>query len=252
MEIEKSIINTPLNIIRTTNQNYIMKKISIFLLALLGISFSNCGQESLNQIQITPEELMSWQTFDKGRRTINGDELIVEEIEGSNGYFIISPEVLKDEFVLKYKVKALSSSTVLINLFSVTQEGNSETFELPPETSSPSEVWQWRTTMKHYNLTFNNKSHGTKPFFFKNKSPYALGFRERLPENIMETDKWYSVEIGKKAGRVWFKLNDVFHFDIADCQPLKGGRLIFRISGTTGENVILAKAAYKDIMLSYE
>ena len=64
--------------------------------------------------------------------------------------------------------------------------------------------------------------------------------------------EWYLVEIGKNENRLWFKLNGTTHFDIEDCHPLNGGRLIFRISGTTGENVIFAKAAYKDIVISYE
>ena len=38
-----------------------------------------------------------------------------------------------------------------------------------------------------------------------------------------------------------------------DLYPLhQKGRLIFRISGTTGEKVIFAKAAFKDIVISYE
>lgn len=225
-------------------------KITFF--ALLGAMLSSCGQTSSREVQITPEELATWQTFDKGKTTIIGNELIVEEIEGSNGYFMISPKLFEKDFILSYKVKALSESTVLINLFSVTQEEGGQVFALPAKTATPQEVWQWRTQMKHYNLTFNNRSHGIKPFFFKNNSPYSRGFYQTLPENIMEVDHWYTVEIGKKANRLWFKLNDTTYFDIEDCNPFGGGRLIFRISGTTGENVIFAKAAYKDIVISYE
>ena len=68
----------------------------------------------------------------------------------------------------------------------------------------------------------------------------------------MEIGQWYDVEIGKKENRLWFKLNDKVHFDVEDCSSFKGGRLIFRISGTTGEKTIFAKAAFKDIVISYE
>ncbi|WP_350286705.1 hypothetical protein [uncultured Croceitalea sp.] len=226
------------------------KKAIVF--ALMGALVSGCAQTNLEQKRITPEELSTWQTFDKGKSTVNGDELIVEETEGSDGYFMISPNLFEEDFTLNYKVKALSASTVLINLFSVTQNHSDTAFVLPPDTSTPREVWQWRTEMAHYNLTFNNSSHGITPFFFKNNSPYSKGFHQSLPENIMEVGEWYSVEIGKKENRLWFKLNDTIHFDVEDCNPLLRGRLIFRISGTTGENVIFAKAVYKDIVISYE
>ena len=219
------------------------------LFILMGAVLFGCGQTTQQQ-HISPEELSAWQTFDKGKTSINGDELIVEEIEGSDGYFMISPNLFDKDFVLQYKVKALSKSTVLINLFSANQ--SNETFTLPPDTATPQEVWQWRTEMSHYNLTFNNRSHGITPFFFKNNSPRSRGFHQSLQENVMEVGKWYSVEIGKKENRLWFKLNDTIYFDIEDCDPLGGGRLIFRISGTTGETVIFAKAAYKEIVINYE
>lgn len=226
------------------------KKITLF--AFWCILLSGCAQTHSQQEQISPEELATWQTFDKGKSTVQGDELIVEETEGSDGYFMISPKVFDKDFVLSYKVKALSESTVLINLFSVSQNEAGETFTLPPDTATPREVWNWRTEMKHYNLSFNNRSHGNKPFFFKNISPYSKGFHQSLPENIMDVGEWYAVEIGKKENRLWFKLNNEIYFDVEDCNPLAGGRLIFRISGTTGENTILAKAAYKDIVILYE
>ncbi|WP_422862018.1 family 16 glycoside hydrolase [Flagellimonas sp. W118] len=228
------------------------KKVRLMLSMVLAGTLYNCAQTNPNRELITPEQLSKWQTFDKGKSTVNGNELIVEETKGSDGYFLISPNILKKDFILKYMVKALSESTVLINLFSVTQNQGDQTFELPPNTSTPQEVWQWRTEMKHYNLTFNNRSHGIKPFFFKNNSPYSRGFHENLPGNIMETGEWNSIEIGKKENRLWFKLNDKIYFNVEDCEPLGEGRLIFRISGTTGENVILAKAAFKDIVISYE
>ncbi len=152
-------------------------RLQIALITLLSATAFSCGQK---KEQITPEELATWQTFDKGKSTIQGDELIVEEIEGSDGYFLISPKVYETNFTLTYKVKALSESTVLITLFSVLQEGDNRTFSVPSESATPREVWNWRSGMKHYNLTINNRSHGITPFFFKNVPPSSRGFNERL------------------------------------------------------------------------
>ncbi len=222
-------------------------------MAMIGIlstmNFSHC--QSVKE-EITPKELATWQTFDKGKSTVQDDMLIVEETEGSDGYFLISPKLYPKDFVLNYKVKALSKSSVLINLFCVLQEGSNTRFNLPEENATPREVWDWRTAMKHYNLTYNNRSHGNTPFFFKNTAPNSIASREKLDENIFEVGQWYEVEVGKKEHRVWFKLNNKIQFDFEDASPLEGGRLIFRISGTTGDKVIFAKAAIKDIVISYE
>lgn len=222
------------------------------LISMVILSVITFGCEQTKKVKITPEELATWQTFDKGKSTVQDDMLIVEETEGSDGYFLISPKLYPKDFTLNYKVKALSESTVLINLFSVLQDGDNSSFSLPPNTSTPREVWDWRTAMKHYNLTYNNRSHGNTPFFFKNTEPNSIASREKLDENIFEVGRWYDVEVGKKDNRVWFKLNNKIHFDIEDPNPLKGGRLIFRISGTTGGKIIFAKAAFKDIVISYE
>ncbi|WP_350292937.1 family 16 glycoside hydrolase [uncultured Croceitalea sp.] len=228
------------------------KTTNIIVLALLGTMISSCAQSNGGKEQIAPEELTTWQTFDKGKTTVQGDELIVEETEGSDGYFMISPKKYADDFTLTYKVKAMSESTVLITLFSVTQNDGVEGFQLPAHTATPREVWNWRSEMEHYNLTINNSSHGNTPFFFKNVNPNFRGFYQNLKENIMKVGQWYDVEIGKKENRLWFKLDNKTYFDVEDCNPFSGGQLIFRISGTTGEKVIFAKAAFKDIVISYE
>lgn len=225
-------------------------RIQIALITMLSSMVFSCGQN--NKEEITPEEFATWQTFDKGKTTAQDDMLIVEETEGSDGYFLISPKEYKTDFTLTYKVKALSESTVLITLFSVLQEGDEGTFSVPPISATPREVWDWRSSIKHYNLTINNRSHGITPFFFKNVPPSSRGFNERLGENIMEVGEWYAIEIGKQQNRLWFKLNGETFFDVKDEDPYQKGRLIFRISGTTGEKVIFAKAAFKDIVISYE
>lgn len=225
-------------------------KAQLIAMVILSVVTFGCGQNHTEEI--TPEELATWQTFDKGKSTIEDNMLIVEETEGSDGYFLISPKKYESDFKLTYKVKALSESTVLITLFSVVQESDDGTFSVPEVSATPRQVWDWRSGMKHYNLTINNRSHGITPFFFKNIPPSSRGFNERLGENIMEVGEWYDVEIGKQQNRLWFKLNGETFFDVKDENPYQKGRLIFRISGTTGENTIFAKAAFKDIVISYE
>lgn len=191
-----------------------------------------------------------WQTLDKGKTSIIDGAVIMEETAGADGYFLISPEVYSGDYVMNYKVKALSESSVLITLFSASQKENPDQLKVPAQHSSPQEIWKWRSNMQHYNLTFNNISHGYRPFFFKNLTPETKGFNELLDENIATVGVWHDVEIGKSDSRVWFKLDGKEIFNVQDADPLETGHLIFRISGTTGAKTILAKAAIKDLVIS--
>ena len=67
----------------------------------------------------------------------------------------------------------------------------------------------------------------------------------------MKTEQWYDVEIGKKDSKLWFKLDNELIFEQTDMTALSKGHLIFRISGTTGEKVVLAKVALKDLIITY-
>ena len=204
------------------------------------------------QEAFTAKNLASWQTYGIGKTTIQNDELIVEETDGSDGFFLISPKPYVGDITMTYQVKALSESAVQIVLFSASDKGESQTLTLPSSNDlTPREVWTWRTTLEHYNLTFNNKSHGIKPFFIKNISPYEKGFRLDQSENVMIPGQWYDVKIIKKGTQVKFTLNDKVIFETKDYEPLAGGHIMLRISGTTGENIVFAKAAYKNFILTH-
>lgn len=223
----------------------------IILLKLTLLAFVQTELNAQEQIKITARELSQWFTLDKGKTSIDGDALVMEETAGADGYFLISPEAYSGDYVISYQVRAMSESSVLITLFSASQPANPDGLKLPAKDSTPQEFWTWRSNMQHYNLTFNNSSHGLSPFFFKNLSPLSRGFYDRLPENIATVGKWHAVEIGKKGSRIWFKMDGKEYFNVQDCDPLRAGHLIFRISGTTGEKVILAKAAIKDLSITF-
>ncbi len=220
----------------------------IFVLILTGCE-SSIGIED----KITSEELLTWKTLGKGKTSIQHQEFIMEEIDSSDGFFLIGPKSYQGDMVLQYKIKALSEASVLIVLFSASD--SSETLELtiPQENSKNEDIWKWRREMNHYNLTFNNKSHGYTPFFYKNISSLERDFHLRKQDNIMKPNQWVTVEIGKKKGKVWFSLNDDIVFEHTDMPSLLGGHVIFRISGGTikGKN-ILAKASIKDLTIHHQ
>lgn len=212
--------------------------------------FMSCSYKPRER-SISVEELSSWPTYGIGEVALEGNEIILTETQGSDGFFLISPNKLAKDLVIRYQVKPMSESSVLITLFSATQTGTNEQLALPPVDATPMEVWQWRSKMKHYNLTFNNSSHGNNPFFFKNLNPNKRGFHQWLSENIATAGEWHDVEIGRENNNVWFKLNGITYFEIAECDPLAEGHLLLRISGTSGDSPIFAKAAFRNLIISY-
>lgn len=220
--------------------------ITTIFLTLIQFSYAQ------KQEAFTPKDLANWQTYGIGKTSVQNDELIVEETDGSDGFFLISPKPYVGDVIMTYKVKAMSESAVQIVLFSASDQGESLALTIPTSNDlTPREVWTWRTTLEHYNLTFNNKSHGIKPFFFKNISPTEKGFRLDQSENVMVPGQWYDVKIVKKGTLITFTLNGKVIFEAKDTEPLTGGHIMLRISGTTGNNIIFAKAAYKDFVLTH-
>ncbi|MBO3697164.1 DUF1961 family protein [Roseivirga sp. E12] len=226
---------------------------SIILFSLFHFGYAQ-NQQTKTPVReaFSVQELANWQTYGIGKASVSNGELILEETAGSDGLFLVSPKSYDGAITINYKVKAMSESSVQIVLFSASDAGESMALTLPSSNDlTPREVWTWRTTLEHYNLTFNNRSHGIKPFFFKNISPYEKGFRLDQKENVMETQRWYNVEIIKGDSTIKFTLDDKVIFEVKDHEPLAGGHIMLRISGTTGDKVIFAKAAYKDFVLTH-
>lgn len=225
--------------------------LTIVLISILMIT--SCKSNDFIENKISSQELSQWKTIGKGKTSIKDHEFIFEEIDSSGGFFLVSPKSYQGDMVLQYKIKGLSKASVLIVLFSASDTAETIELTLPKKNANTEDIWEWRREMNHYNVTFNNKSHGYTPFFYKNISSLERDFHLRKQENIMNHNQWVSVEIGKKENRVWFSLNDIVIFERTDHNPLLGGHLIFRISGTTTqEESILAKASIKDLMIYHQ
>ena len=202
--------------------------------------------------KIPLEQLATWRSLDKGQVSIKDDYLVLEELPGSDGYFLVSPENYEGDVIVQYKLKPISESSVMIVLLSASDNAESLELKLPSADAKPEEFWDWRSSMNHYNITFNNESHNYKPFMYKNINQQERGFNLRVNENVVKPGSWYDIETGVVDGRIWLKIDGEYIFNHTDPEPLKGGHIIFRISGTNGENVILAKSAIKSLVIHHK
>ncbi|EZH73337.1 hypothetical protein ATO12_20260 [Aquimarina atlantica] len=232
-----------------------MKINSFFLTVILIfiLIITACKPDNFVEEKISSQELSEWETIGKGKTLIKDHEFVFEEIDSSDGFFLVSPKSYRGDMVIQYKIKALSKASVLIVLFSASDTSETIQLTLPENNVTAEDIWEWRREMNHYNLTFNNESHGYTPFFYKNISSLERGFHLSKQENIMKPNEWVTVEIGRKENKVWFSLNDSIIFERVDYNPLLGGHILFRISGaSTQEETILAKASIKDLMIYHQ
>lgn len=228
--------------------SFLSTVILIFILMITG-----CEPNDFVEEGISSQELSKWKTIGKGKTSIKDHEFVFEEIDSSDGFFLVSPKSYQGDMVIQYKIKALSKASVLIVLFSASDTKETIQLTLPEKNAAAEDIWEWRRKMNHYNVTFNNKSHGYTPFFYKNVSSLERDFHLRKQENVMNHNQWVSVEIGKKENKVWFSLNDSIIFERTDYNPLLGGHILFRISGaSTQEETILAKASIKDLTIYHK
>lgn len=224
----------------------------IMLLAVFTFSCTDKKEGKLHAESVSPLELANWKALDLGQTSVENDYLILEELPGAGGYFLVSPENYTGDVIVNYQLQALSESSVMILLLAASDNGQTNQLTLPPPNADAQEFWDWRSKMNHYNITFNNESHGFTPFMYKNINELERGFHIRKTANVMKPGRWYDIEAGRVKDKVWLKVDGEFVFNYHDPAPLLGGHLIFRISGTSGENVILAKSAIRSLVIHHE
>ncbi len=225
-------------------------KITLKIAILLICSSINAQDK---ESRITLDNLVKWKTYGEGNVKIKENALQLSEISESSGLFLISPKSYEGDLTISYKAKALTETSVIITLFSVLDSLNATTLTIPKPGLSGSDQWKWRSSLSHYNLTFNNKSHGITPFLFKNISSLEKDFHLKAAKNSMSPNEWYAVKIVKKNNEIIFKLNDTIIFKKEDCNPLKKGHILFRISGgSTTDNTLLAKIMIKDVIILHQ
>lgn len=105
---------------RKTKIIFLIATLFIFLIAVLFTRhsiFSQFRSDGLIIEKITARELTTWKTLDKGKASTEDDILFVEEVNGLDDAFFISPKSYRGDLTIRYSTKALSESSVMIMLF---------------------------------------------------------------------------------------------------------------------------------------
>jgi hypothetical protein len=138
--------------------------------------------------------------------------------------------VYENDVIVRYRVLALTSPTVLVALLSISDQGESNELTVPGDFDGS--LGLFVREKENYFFAFKNGPHNVTPFV--RKSPSTGESLGTANENSMIAGVYYHVEVGKQQGKLWLTVDGKKLFETEDPDPLAGGHIALRIRGTAG------------------
>ena len=178
------------------------------------------------------EDLAKWEAYGLGKafHAGNGQYCLMED-DSTLGLVLISPRAYKGDVIVRYKTMALTSSTVLVFMHSVSDPGAVETLTIPEDYNGNMDLWIHER--ENYFCAFRNAPHNYTPFIRKYPEP-GNNALVSANENFMMPGKYYAIEIGRMSNKLWLSIDGNKILETTDHETYTGGHLIFRIRGTAG------------------
>ncbi len=203
----------------------------LFVLFLFFICLSVSGV-SAKEIRVGYEELGEWVFFGKGFVAEDSKQghTVLAEIPGSKGVMLVSPKSYSKNIVLSYKIRPLTPESVLVVLLSASDRGEKKSISFPNEYNG--NMKYLITDIDSYFIAFHNSAHKKTPFI--RRYPQELPGKTTLisAESNMMTTEWHDVEVGKKAGKIWLKIDNKTIVEATDKKMIDEGHIVFRMRGT--------------------
>lgn len=202
------------------------------LLALFCIVFS-VSAFSQTVTKYSPKDLENWQSLGDGLGYVTHGQFMMEEVEGSAGFMILSPEKYND-VILRYEVMTMNPATVLVALLNASDIGSSTDLTIAEDYKGS--FGFWTKEVEDYMFGFRVMAHNSTPFLRKHPAPKGgksgIGLADK---NVMHSGWRHTVECGKKGSRIWLKIDGETLIDVSDAKPLDAGKLAIRVRGTASD-----------------
>ncbi|MEN8116562.1 MAG: hypothetical protein ABFS16_06255 [Bacteroidota bacterium] len=180
----------------------------------------------------SPKDLESWQALGVGNGFVTHGQFFMEEVEGSKGFMILSPEKYGD-VVLRYEVMTLNAATVLVAILNASDIGKSTELTIKENSDN---FGFWTKEVEDYMFGFRVMAHNSTPFLRKHPVEQGKNGVIGLAVNdVMQTGWRHKVECGKKGSRLWLKIDGNTIIDVTDDNPLQAGKIAIRVRGTANE-----------------
>ncbi len=188
------------------------------------------------------KDLESWQRLGAGKGYTTHNQFMMEEVEGSIGFMIFSPEKYKD-VILCYEVMTMNPATVLVAIINASDNGSSSDLSITEDNNGS--FGFWTKEVENYMFGFRVMAHNSTPFLRKhpaaNGGNTTIGLAEK---DVMHSGWRHIVELGKKGSKLWLKIDGEIIIDVADNKPLDAGRIAIRVRGTAG---VLGKCMIRNL-----
>ncbi len=200
------------------------------------------GIQAQTVTKYSPKDLESWQRLGDGKGYVTHGQFMMEEVEGSIGFMIFSPEKYND-VVLRYEVMTMNPATVLVALLNASDKGKSTDLIIADDNKGS--FGHWTKEAEDYMFGFRVMAHNSTPFLRKHPAPEdgksGIGLAEK---DVMQSGWRHTVEIGKKGSKLWLKIDGETLIDVTDDKPLDAGKISIRVRGTAG---ILGKSMIRNL-----
>lgn len=204
-----------------------MKKLIAFFLIVSSVSAF-----AQTVTKYSPKDLENWQSIGTGKGYVTHGQFMMEEVEGSKGFMILSPEKYKD-VVLRYEVMTMNPATVLVALLNASDLGESTGLTLKENSDS---FGFWTKEVEDYMFGFRVMAHNSTPFLRKHPAPKGgksgIGLAEK---DVMQSGWRHTVECGRKGTKLWLKIDGETIIDVTDDQPHDAGKIAVRVRGTASD-----------------
>ena len=201
--------------------------LALFLLLFATVSFSQTSTK------YSPKDLEKWETLGDGKGYSTHDQFMMEEVERSSGFMILSVDKYRD-VILRYEVMTMNAGTVLVAILNASDIGKSINLTIPDDYKGS--FGFWTKEVEDYMFGFRVMAHNSTPFLRKHPAlkgeSSSIGLAEK---NVMLPGWRYTVECGRKGTKIWLKIDGETIISVTDDNPLEAGKLAIRVRGTASE-----------------
>ncbi len=218
------------------------KMLVCFLLMLLFACTAVAGE-----FKVEPQELARWHLRGDGGVAVDslGKQVLLAEWPGSKGLILASPAAYGTDVVLSYRVRPLTPETVLVVLLSYSgKEGDRPGLNLPADYDGS--MGALVRDKDSYFIAFHNAAHNKTPFIHKYRQTQSEATPLAFAKTNVMTLQMHHVEIGRRGGRVWLKIDGEMIAEGRDETMLGDGHILFRIRGTKDR---IAACLIKDVSI---
>lgn len=211
-----------------------MRKLALLIIVIV---LSSAGYAQVEKI--SAKELGEWTFYGIGTTVVDHHDLFLmkESEQDSKGAMVVSPKAYGENVVMKYDVMSLTPASVCVAILSLSDKGESQTITIAENYDGANGKWG-AETWQCYFFAFRNQAHNHFPFLRKRSKPEideAPRFIDYYDKNVMQNGMFHSIEVGRKNGKIWLKIDRKKILKYKDENPYSGGHLAIRVRGTAGE-----------------